>query len=187
MNNEMKKILIFTILYALSCTASAQTISLTERADADIPYFLISYSCDFTKLVLNNEGRQVVGINEKSPLKELVVSPLQKRDIEFEASAAFAKAAYADEELRRIRSKVDQFENVGNIEAMNHWRNKHAAAATIIESAEKRKIYKKNIDQLVEIFRPVTYYQIYGDKNIKYSSVEEMRTVRGNDCSKQIL
>ncbi len=171
------------VLSLLCKSALAQEIYPLAGATEESPYLLNVHGCDLQGITV---GSRFVPIKRNSSYVALVLAPSRYWKIKRSVDHEIVRAKESSTELKKAKKKVAEFEDTGNIQAMEHWERKAASIELEIAKGMNRRLLPKFTQEIIASERPATYYARSEKDRYRTNTLQELIDVTGDNCSETL-
>lgn len=109
---------------SISTFAQPSSLNMIKRSDADPPYIVKQYQCDFSKMTRRGDGSTFGPVLDSPAQTNLAVTSDVYESLSLESIQKWLAYMDTDKEVALMKKKIKEFENSGNIPAMKHWEEK---------------------------------------------------------------
>lgn len=180
---KLKLVIGVAILPFLFGSALAQEIYPREGATDDPPYLLNVHGCNLQGI---SAGSRFVPIKRNSSYVVLIVSPSRYWKIKSSVNNEILQAKESSADLKKAKKKISEFEDAGNIPAMEHWERKMATIDLEITKSVNRRFLPKIAQEIVTSEHPSTYYGRSEKDRYRANTLQELIDVTGDNCSEAL-
>lgn len=175
--------LFILVTFSTSTFAQLGSLNMIKRADADPPYVVKQYQCDFSKMTRRTDGSTFGPVLDSPMQTNLAVTSEVYESLALESVQKWLAYMDSDKEVAQMRAKIKEFENSGNIPATKHWENKLLNESQIKQGYIMGTVYRTYIAKVKSDYSLKTYHEPPFSNIKSYSSFDEMSADSHNYCN----
>jgi hypothetical protein len=180
---NMKFLTYAAVLLVLCRNVWAEAPYPYEGFAEEPPYILKIHGCDLKNMTA---GHRVVPIQRESSSSALILPPSRYWEIKGSVNQEIRRAKESSTELKKAWKKVSEFEEVGNILAMEHWEKKAFSIELEITRSTNRKFLPQYAQRIISTENLPTYFGRLHTDRFKTRTLEELIEETGDNCIKEM-
>jgi len=178
----MNKKALIGLLFLLHHASWAETIYPYEGFTEEPTYLLEAHGCATTP---ETKGLSLT-IARNASYTALMLPPSRYQAIKYLVAAEIEREKSSSMELKKAWKKVSEFENSGNIQAMQHWNKKALSIELEIIRATNRRLLPSHAERIIADENPPTYYGRLHTEKFKTNTLQELIDATDDNCWKPI-
>lgn len=144
------------------------------------PYILKIHGCDFKNLTAKH---RFVPIERESSSSALIVPPSYYESITESVSREIKRSKDSNVELKKAWKKTAEFEEAGNIPAMEHWKGKAQSIELQITRNINARLLPEYAQKIISRENPPTYFGRLHTDHFKTKTLQELIEATGDNCA----
>ncbi len=177
---KLQPFLRIAVLSFIFKSALAQEIYPHAGATEEPPYLLNIHGCDLQGITV---GSRFVPIKRNFSYVALILAPSRYFKIKRSVEHEIVQGKKLSTELKKTKKKIAEFEDVGNIQAMEHWERKATSIELEITKEMNRRLLPKFAQEIIASERPATYYARSEKDRYRTNTLQQLIDVTGDNCS----